>query len=148
MSNTNVSFSEKEANTSEMEDGCDRAAPVVVRQRWSVGPYLALSGFIWHYYSSGNKFWHVKISNNSDIKFNQWRLLSPLRLSAQQLGLLIVPKSKPMGFCIIVQQQWHSVGSRAEAMQLYGVNVNGKIKLCFIKHHSTDILSNRVHVYL
>lgn len=132
------------ANTFEMENGCDR----VVRQRWSVGPYLALSVFIWHYYSPGNKFWHVKISDNSDIKFNQWRLLSPPRLSAQQLGPLIVPKSKPMGFCIIVQQQWRSVGSRAVAMQLYGVNVNGKIKHCFIKHYSTDILSNGVHVYL
>lgn len=37
----------------------------------SVGPYLALSVFIWHYYSLGNKFWHAKISDNSNIKFNQ-----------------------------------------------------------------------------
>lgn len=51
-------------------------------QRWSAGPHRALSVFIWHYYSPGNKFWHVKISDNNDIKFNQWRLLSPPRLSS------------------------------------------------------------------
>lgn len=64
-------------------------------------PYLALSVFIWHYYSPGNKFWHVKISGNSNIKCNQWRLL----FVSQKLGPLIVPKSKPMGLCIIVRQR-------------------------------------------
>lgn len=154
MSNTNVSFSEKKReraseyiwNGEWLWQG--RPSGGGLRQRWSAGPYLALSVFIWHYYSPGNKFWHVKISDNNDIKFNQWRLLSPPRLSAQQLGPLIVPKSKPMGFCIIVQQQWPGVGSRAVAARLYGVNVNGGIKHCFIKHYSADILPNRVHVYL
>lgn len=88
-----------------------------LRQRWSVGPYLALSVFIWHHYSPGNKFWHVKISDNNDIRFNQWRLLSPPRISAQQLGLLIVPKSKPVGFCIIVKaavaRSWVASDGRA-----------------------------------
>lgn len=59
MSNTNVSFSGKKEIESKM-----------MRMR-CVGPYLALSVFIWHYYSLGNKFWHAKISDNSNIKFNQ-----------------------------------------------------------------------------
>lgn len=58
--------------------------------------------------------------------------LSPTSsLGAQQLRPLIVPKSKPMGFCIIVQQKWPGVRSRVVAVRLYGVNVNGGIKHCF-----------------
>lgn len=72
---------------------------------WEVWGGL-LSVFIWHYYSLGYKFWHVKISDNNDIKFNQWRLLSTPHISAQELGLVIVPKSKRRAFCIIGQQQW------------------------------------------
>lgn len=152
MSHTNVSFSEKKAseyiwNGDWLWQG--RPSGGGLRQRWSAGPYLALSVFIWHYYSPGNKFWHVKISDNNDIKFNQWRLFSPTSsLGAQQLRPLIVPKSKPMGFCIIVQQKWPGVKSWVVAVQLYGVNVNGGIKQRFIKYCSSDILPNRVGTWL
>lgn len=84
MSNTNVSFSEwggdwgkKESREGSLWMGTAVTAPPHRCRAWDEvwGPCLALSLFIWHYYSPGNKFWHVKISDNSDIKFNQWRLL-------------------------------------------------------------------------
>lgn len=54
--------------------------------------------------------------------------------SADDPGPVIVPKSKPHGFCIIVRWRWPRAGSRAVAPRLYWVNVNGCIKHCLIKH--------------